>query len=228
MSADAAPPRRPVTTRAAIRVTIWDWPTRLIHWSIVVLIAFAWWAYKGDRMLWHERAGYAVLALLALRLFLGLFGSETSRFAQFVRGPGAVWRYLRGAVPGVGHNPLGAWSVVLLLGVLAGQAVLGLFASDEDGLESGPLSHLVTLDHARLAEELHGLLFNILLGLVALHVAAIVFYALRGRNLLWPMIAGRGPLPEGARAPRLAPLYVVLLGMALAAALFVWFWRLSG
>jgi cytochrome b len=208
---------------------IWDLPTRLMHWALIVLIAFAWWTYKTDRMDWHRLAGYAVLALLAFRLFWGLFGSQTARFSGFVRGPAAIWRYLAtGARDSVGHNPLGGWSVVLMLIVLVAQPFSGLFASDENGLESGPFADLVTLDRAQQAEWLHGLLFNVLLGLIALHVAAIVFYFLRRQNLVWPMLTGRGPVPAGARAVKPGSLFAASIGLIIAAAVFFFLWRYGG
>lgn len=209
------------------RATIWDLPVRLIHWSLVVLIPFAWWTYKTDRMLWHARAGYAVLALLSFRLFWGVFGSGTARFANFVRGPGAVMRYLRGAPQAPGHNPLGGWSVMALLAVLVVQPLAGLFVSDENGLESGPLSSWISLDQAQRAEDIHGLLFNVLLGLVALHIAAILLYALRGRNLTGPMITGRAVLPPGVAAPKPASVIALIAGVGLAAAAFFVLWRLG-
>src|SRR6201986_4419704 len=133
---------------AVTRAKIWDLPTRLIHWSLVVLIPFAWWTYKTDRMDWHRLAGYVVLALMALRVFLGVLGSETSRFTQFLCGPRAIWRYLTQGETHVGHNPLGGWSVAALLALLVAQPLLGLFASDENGLDSGPFADRVTLSQS--------------------------------------------------------------------------------
>ena len=203
------------------RAVVWDLPTRLFHWSLVLLIPFAWWTYKTDRMEWHRMAGYAVLALMAFRLFWGVFGSQTARFASFVRGPVTVWRYLTGRLPKtVGHNPLGGWSVVLLLSVLAVQPLLGLFASDEDGLDSGPFADRVGFEHAQQAEHWHELLFYGLLGLIALHLCAIVFYRLRGTSLVLPMLSGRASLPPGTRAPAHAPLWRWVVGLLLAGAVF--------
>ena len=211
------------------RAVVWDLPTRLFHWSIVVLVVFAWWTYKADHMEWHRAAGYAVLALLAFRLFWGFFGATTARFANFLRGPGAVWRYLRGRWPkAAGHNPLGGWSVAALLAVLIVQPLLGLFASDEDGLDSGPLADRVSYDQSQQAEHLHSVLFYVLVGLVAVHIAAIAFYRLRGDNLLLPMISGRAELPPGTTPPARAPLWALALGLILAAGVFAGLYRWGG
>ena len=206
------------------RTRIWDVPTRVFHWSLPVLIAFAWWTYKTDRMDWHRIAGYALLASMVYRLLWGVFGSQTARFANFVRGPRAIWRYLMKGETTAGHNPLGGWSVILLLTVLVALTVLGLFVSDEDGMESGPLADYVTLDQAKLAGHLHGLAFNLLLAFVALHVAAVVFYFARGRNLLVPMLTGRGQLPAEVPAPVFAPVWAQLACLVPATATFLAFW----
>lgn len=185
-----------------VKVPIWDLPTRLFHWTLVGLIAFSWWSAEEHYDDWHIWSGLAVLTLLVFRILWGLVGSSTARFANFVRGPTAVSRYLRGTWRGIGHNPIGALSVIALLGLLAVQVGLGLIASDEDGLMQGPLVQLVSFDTAEAAAELHEALFNVLLGLIGLHVAAILFYRLRGKNLLGPMITGRGEAEAGAEPMR--------------------------
>ena len=203
------------------RVVIWDAPVRVVHWAIVLLIPFAWWCYQHDHMDWHRMAGYAVLALMAFRLYWGVVGHETARFAHFVRGPRTIWRYLRGRWhKRAGHNPLGAWSVLLLMALLVVQPVLGLFAADENGLDSGPFADAVSFDRQQQAEHFHMLLFYVLLGVVALHVGAILFYRLRGEPLVWAMVSGRGKLPPGAEAPRRAPPWRLLIGIALGGAVF--------
>ena len=117
-----------------MKLPIWDLPIRLFHWVLVGLIAFSWWSaeYHYDDL--HIWSGIAVLTLLIFRFLWGVFGSSTARFASFVRGPRAVFGYLRGQWRGIGHNPLGALSVIALLGLVTVQTVLGLIASDEDGL----------------------------------------------------------------------------------------------
>lgn len=208
-------------------VVVWDLPVRLIHWSIVVLIPLAWWSFEVDQMALHRAMGYGVLALVAVRIVWGFVGSATARFVYFLRGPRRVVDYLVGRVPNyVGHNPLGGWSVAALLVVLALQPLLGLFAADQEGLDSGPLSAFISDDNAQTAEHLHEILFYVLLGLVTLHVAAIVFYALRGKNLVWPMLSGRARLDLGIDAPWLAgrvrEAAILLLGELLS--LSLWWW----
>lgn len=185
-------------TTAGREISVWDVPTRLFHWALVLLIAFSWWSGEARRMDWHRYSGYAVLGLLAFRILWGFVGSSTARFAGFLRSPAATLRYLRGERVGVGHSPLAAWSVLAMLGLLALQVGLGLFAVDVDGFESGPLSDRVSFEAGRQAAEWHDLVFNAMLALIALHVAAVVAYLLfRRDNLIRPMITGSRPAGEG-------------------------------
>lgn len=174
------------------RVRVWDIPTRLVHWLFVGCVAVSWWTGETGRLDWHRWSGYTLLGLLVFRVYWGFFGSSTSRFARFVRGPRAVLEYLRGTWKVVaGHNPLGSWSVVALIMLLLVQVTLGLFAVDVDGIESGPLSMYVDFDTGRDAAELHDDLFNVLLAVIGLHIAAVLFYAIfRKENLVGAMVTG--------------------------------------
>lgn len=212
------------------RVKVWDWPTRITHWLFVVLIPLAWWTAEEHVFDWHRRIGYILLALLLFRLLWGFIGSSTARFANFVRSPLATWRYVRGsdgAGKRIGHNPLGAWSVLALLGLMLTQIALGLFAVDVDGLESGPLSDLVSFDAGRTAAELHEIVFNLLLAFVALHVSAILFYAfVRRTNLVGPMVTGAMRTDE--EVGELAPAGWPSLALALVAAFAATWWISAG
>jgi cytochrome b len=204
------------------RVPVWDAPIRLVHWLMVVLIAFSWWTAENGNLEWHRYSGYAVLGLLVFRLYWGFFGSETARFSTFVKGPRTVWSYVRGpsgadaVTPG--HNPLGAISVIVLLLLLIAQVTLGLFAVDVDGIESGPLSHLVSFDTGRACAEVHETLFNFLLAFIGLHIAAVLYYQLfRRQNLIAAMIHGKRDVPAGTSAS-LTRLSIpkLIVGIALA------------
>ncbi len=208
-----------------VKIGIWDRPTRLFHWLLVVLIAAAWWTAEEEALDWHYRIGFAILGLLVFRLVWGLIGSSTARFAGFVRGPGAILDYLRGrAPPAVGHNPLGALSVLALLTLLAVQVGLGLFSSEDDGLYQGPLSHHVSLEASETLAERHEMMFNVLLAFIGLHLAAILFYTLvRRERLIGPMFSG-GREGSSAEVPMVAaPLWRFLLaaGAALGLTLLI-------
>jgi cytochrome b len=202
---------------------VWDLPTRATHGLLAILIPFSWWSAKSDHLPWHRMSGYVILGLLVFRLIWGFVGSPTARFAQFLKGPAAVARYVRGqAKEAVGHNPLGGWSVMALLAVTALQVGLGLFAVDEDSVEAGPLSSLVSFDTGRAIAHLHHRLFWVLAGLIALHLAAIAVYALRGRNLVGPMVDGRASVEAHADVPPLVRPWRAVPVAALAAAV-AWF-----
>lgn len=173
---------------------VWDLPTRLFHWLIVLLVGFSWWSAETGRMDWHYKSGMMILNLVAFRIVWGLIGGSTARFANFIKSPTVVLAYLRrpkDAPQEVGHNPLGGYSVVALLLLLAIQVGTGVFSVDIDGIESGPLSHLVSFDQGRAAAEVHEPSFTLLQVLVGLHVLAILYYRIRGRKLIMPMVTGR-------------------------------------
>ncbi len=206
------------------RIRIWDLPTRLFHWAVVLLIPLQWWTAEEELMVQHRALGYTMLGLLIFRILWGLIGSSTARFAGFVTGPAGVYDYLRGrTTAGLGHNPVGALSVLAMLGALAVQVALGLFASDEDGLETGPLAHFVSYDVAEEIAELHEAWFYVVLGLIGVHLAAILFYLLVKRdNLVAPMISGTRDAPDGAASMVAAPAWRFALAAALAAGLTWW------
>jgi len=202
-------------------VRVWDLPTRLFHWLLVALFVFSWWSAENHAMDWHYLSGLTLLGLLVFRICWGLFGGSTARFSGFVRSPAAVIAYLKGkGGTAIGHNPLGGYSTILMLLLLALQVIGGLFATDIDGLESGPLSFLVSFEQGRFAAELHEATFNLLLAVVALHILAILFYlVVRRRNLVRPMVTGRDAAADPAAAPlRPASAAAFLAACAIAAA----------
>lgn len=208
--------------RRSLRV--WDLPTRLFHWSLVALLLAMWWTGEERRIGLHTTLGVLLVGLLLFRLLWGLFGSETARFRSFLKGPATVLAYVRGRAPShVGHNPLGGWSVLAILAVLVAQCALGLVAHDVDGLESGPLSHLVSYDTADLARIWHHRLFDLILALVALHIAAISWYLLaRDENLVLPMLTGEKDVPASLAPPAMATARAFLLCAGLAALAAWW------
>lgn len=202
---------------------VWDLPVRLVHWLLAALIAFSWWSVNYHHTDWHIWSGFGILTLLLFRLLWGVFGSSTARFANFVRGPKAVGRYLRGQWSGIGHNPLGALSIVALFAAVAVQVGLGLINEDEDGLYAGPLAQLVSTDTSDKARGLHATMFNVILALIALHVAAIIFYRLfRNRKLLGPMITGKAELTPGTEPMRRGKWWVALICLAVAFGVTRW------
>jgi cytochrome b len=208
-----------------MKAPVWDLPIRLFHWVLTALIAFSWWSVKNHETEAHIWSGIAILALLIFRLLWGLFGSSTARFANFVRGPAVVRDYLRDNASWrfAGHTPLGALSVIALLGAVAVQVGLGLISVDEDGLNEGPLAQLVSLETSEAARDLHESFFNILLALIVVHVAAIVFYRLLvGRKLTGAMFTGRADLEPGVEPMRPGRGWVAVACLLVALAVSRW------
>ena len=188
-----------------VHVRAWDTPTRLFHWTLVALMACAWISSEyadaiGDAELrWHRWTGYAILVVVAWRLLWGLVGSSTSRFVNFVRWPWAAAGYGLDLLRGrnrhfLGHNPIGAYMILALLGLVALQGILGLFTLEHNETVAGPLERIVSKDWVALFSFWHRRGFNILLAVVALHVIANLSHQwFKADPLITGMITGRKP-----------------------------------
>jgi len=205
-----------------MQVRIWDLPVRLFHWALVLLVPALWATHEWEMLDTHIVLGEIMVGLVLWRLLWGVLGSSTARFAGFVRGPRTVVSYLTGRWrKAPGHNPLGGWSVVAMLLALAVQTGLGLFSSDEDGIYFGPLAS-TDLETAHGIAGWHEIFFWILVALIVVHVLAILWYRIvRRDDLITPMITGRGAAVEGEAPLVPAPLWRLLLSVALAAGLTI-------
>ena len=208
-----------------VRVTVWDPWIRLVHWGIVLLLPLSLWSGWSARWDIHFVSGSAILALLAFRLVWGFVGSDTARFVRLLRSPLEGLRHLaqlhrREPDREIVHNAAGGWMVLVLLGVMIVQAGTGLFTSDGI-LTDGPLHHTVSPAAADRARSIHLTTFKVIIVLVGLHVLAVLAYAvLKRQDLVRPMVTGVKRLPpeDAARAPRIAPAWLALTLLALAAA----------
>ena len=174
------------------RIRLWDLPTRIFHWSLVLLVTASVISAKigGNMMAWHERSGLAIIGLLTFRLVWGFVGSTYARFAHFVRGPRTIIAFLRGQWHGVGHNPLGALSVLAMLALLLAQALSGLFANDDIAF-NGPLYALVSKAESNALTSWHHRAEYALYALVGLHVATVALYTWwKKESLVPPMVTG--------------------------------------
>jgi cytochrome b len=211
------------------RRLVWDLPVRATHWLLVVFVTGAWLTYYAGPAWfgWHRRCGYAVLILVAFRVVWGFAGTRHARFASFLRGPRAIAGYLRGGLHGApGHNPLGGWSVVALLALLLFEAVTGLFANDEIA-SAGPFYGWVAHATSNRLAALHRVSSNWLLGLIALHVCAIAWYALVRRQplvrALWSgyKSARQVPADQAIAGSRLGLAALIVAALAAVLALLV-------
>lgn len=217
-------------------VRVWDLPTRIFHWLLLAcIVGLAITGYTGgNAMVWHARLGYAVLTLLLFRVIWGLVGGRWSRFISFIYSPTSVVNYLRGrAHPDhlVGHNPLGAGSVFAMLLFLLAQVGTGLISDDEIAF-TGPLNRFVDTANGLLATWYHKRVGQwILLGLIVLHVAAVLFYLWRKKeNLIRPMLSGDKPVAAPAPSSRddAASRTAAAVLFALCGAAVAWVVQLGG
>ncbi len=210
-----------------VPVRVWDLPTRLFHWTLVVLVGFSWLSQELDWMDWHKRSGYAVLTLLLFRLAWGVVGSETARFGRFLASPRAAVRHLarlarREPDHEMGHNAAGGWMVLGLLGLLFVQVCTGLYAND-DVLTEGPLAESVDKSTSDWLSHIHVVNFRLIEIAVAAHVLAVLTYAVVKRHdLVRPMLTGRKRLPAALAVPRLGSPWLALLLVVFAAGMVWW------
>jgi len=217
-------------------VKIWDYPTRIFHWSLVCLFGFLWFSGKtGNYLELHMKAGMMVLSLVVFRVLWGFVGSSSSRFSAFFSPVGAMKHALglfkRKPEYHASHNPLGGLMVIALLVFFALQTGAGLFSSDLI-LTEGPLFNLVDEETSEEMTDYHHLGFNILLFLTAFHVAAIIFYRIFKRTKLSkPMITGKVEWPKDKAEPTIdfkSPLLAMVLFMVSVTTVFGGITYLSG
>ncbi len=216
---------RPIVLHLPMRV--WDAPTRLFHWLIVLLIPACYATARAGWMDLHLDCGYAVMALVLFRLGWGFVGSDTARFARFLVSPLAGLRHLGGLGrrerdTAVGHNAAGGWMVLLMLLLIAAEVVRGLGANDGLGVAAGPLAAHIGERASDVMTVAHGIVMDLIIAAVVLHLLAIGVYAvLKGQDLVRPMVTGKKRLPAATRAPRMASPLLALAMLALAAAVTV-------
>lgn len=192
----------------SLKVRVWDLPTRIFHWSLVICVIglIVSGQIGGAAMAWHFRLGYAVLSLLLFRLCWGLAGGHWSRFRTFIYSPATLLRYLKGQGQpelSVGHTPLGSGPVFAMLFFLLAQVATGLISDDEIA-SSGPLTRFVSGSLVSQATAYHTEIGKLILFvLVATHVGAILFYYfLKREDLVRPMLHGDKEISRPAPSSR--------------------------
>ena len=210
-------------------VLVWDIFIRVFHWLIVALVAAAYATWRLNWMVWHGWVGDAVLTLVLFRLSWGVFGGETARFSGFLTSPRTVLQHLKASPRRepdrqVGHNPAGGWMVLILLALLLLETLTGVYVVN-DIADEGPLTEIVPAWAANAIASWHAIFWDALLAAIVLHILAIAaFAAVKGQNLLRPMVTGTKVLPAAVAEPRVgSPVRAVLLllGCAVATALLV-------
>jgi cytochrome b len=198
-------------------ILVWDLPVRLFHWSLAAAFTVAYLTGESERYRdIHIVCGYLVGGLIVFRLLWGLVGTRHARFAAFVRGPAAVYRYLGSLLSGhpehhTGHNPAGALAILALLALGLATPLAGWLTYQEIGGEG--------------IEEVHEVLAGLMLALVAIHLAGVAVSSwLHRENLARAMVTGhkQGEAVEAASGARPLVALLLLLGML---ALGAWAWN---
>ncbi|QUL38306.1 cytochrome b/b6 domain-containing protein [Erythrobacter sp. JK5] len=207
-------------------VKVWDWPVRVTHWSFAVLVPAMWITAENSQMGLHMQIGHVLLALVIFRLIWGFIGTDTARFANFVKGPRVVLAYLRGGYDHqreIGHNPLGALAVLALLGAMGAQVGMGLFAGDPFDGATGPLNPLVGVMTADWLTDTHEWFVYVVFAMIGLHLAAIgVYGVMRMQNLIGPIIVGKAEKAEGVADNSSPSLTALVIAVAVSVAIAAW------
>ena len=200
-----------------VPMRVWDVPTRLFHWALVILLGVSWLTESRNWMKLHFLSGYSVITLLLFRLAWGFAGSQTARFSHFIRGPWAALRHLahllrREPDTEIGHNAAGGWMVLVMLALLAVQVATGLFANDDANTE-GPLFSYVGKERSDWLSHIHAVNFTLIeIAVVAPRRGDPDLLGLARHDLVRPMITGRKLLPDALSPPRfVSPLRAVVL-----------------
>lgn len=182
---------------SANSVKVWDPLVRVGHWGLVAAFFTAYFT-EDDFLGPHVWAGYIAGGIVCIRLLWGFVGTPNARFASFVRSPAVTLRYLRALAERksrryIGHNPAGGAMIVALLVFVFATAFSGvvLYGMEES---AGPLAGWAGQYAAseKTWEELHEILANLTLLLVAIHVAGMLFSSYVHReNLVRAMLTGR-------------------------------------
>jgi cytochrome b len=204
------------------QIQIFDLAVRLFHWFQVLLIVGLWYSAEQEWFGLHQMFAFILASLLGARLIWGIIGSDTAQFRQFVPGWRQLRQYLAHKPAVAGHNPLSALMIITLLLLVALQFLSGLMTTDEVMTE-GPLYSVVPDWLSSLAGSWHELGFNLILGLVAVHVLAALWHQFRGDKVISAMWHGRKTLPTPTAEPRLlGSVKYLLLAVMLFCALMGW------
>ncbi|MDI9347015.1 MAG: cytochrome b/b6 domain-containing protein [Methylacidiphilales bacterium] len=200
-------------------VVVWDWSIRLFHWLLVLLVSLLY--ITGNYLFFpaHMYLGIAVMTLFFFRILIGFFGSQESKFISFIKHPSIVLNYIRGKYThqGLGHNPIGGYSVLSFILIFLIMIISGLFCAVEDDYIYGPLSIFVSSEINDSFHSIHVVFSKILLFAIALHVIAIFYYLFKKNNLIKPMITGKKSIDtiqqKIEQAPSVRLIFLLLLSL---------------
>lgn len=209
------------------KILVWDIPTRAFHWLLVLAISFQFVTAEilDDAIQLHFYGGYFTLTLIVFRIFWGIWGSYHARFINFIVKPKTTYHYAKSLAFSdspihLGHNPLGALSIILVLTIIAMQAISGLFISD-DIFSQGPYYYAVSSQTQDLANWIHHNTFNAIWVFLAFHIGAMIFYKVeKKQDLVKAMVTGYKP--HTTDAPLIKNHWLRFILISLCSALLVY------
>ena len=188
-------------------ILVWDVPTRVFHWLLVLCFAGAWLTSESERLqMIHYAFGYSAVALVLFRLVWGFVGTKYARFTQFLRGPNEMAGHIKSVLSShqhssPGHNPVGGIVMVGLMLIILLIGLTGYWGVKEF------LGDFMSEAHEAIA--------SLAVGLVIIHIAAAVIMSLvQKENLIRAMVNGKKQgLPEQAiRFPQYLIGFLLALG----------------
>ena len=205
-------------TKTLSRILVWDLPTRIFHWGLVLCFSGAMITQDIEQLrLVHNTFGYTMLGLVGFRLIWGFIGTRYARFVSFVPSPRQVMDYLGGFLEGrpihtVGHNPVGAVAILAMLALTIGAGTSGILLDVEIAEE--------------IFDDVHETFANFLLALAAIHVIGVMFSSIISKeNLVKAMITGF-KIGTGSQGIRSSIGWVgLLISVTVAAYWLLRFWR---
>ena len=176
------------------QLSVWDWPVRLCHWATVMLLPALWYTGEEGIFDWHFPLAYTLLGVWSFRILWFFIGSPYAKWQSLTLAPAKVKAYLTGQeTTYYGHNPLGSYSVLLMLGLIGLQLASGLVSSD-DFMYDGPLVGILPGSLESLLNRIHHLNVNLLIGVIGLHLSAVAYYQwVKRQPLIQSMLHGRKP-----------------------------------
>jgi cytochrome b len=179
-------------------VKVWDLPTRLFHWLLVLSFIAAYFTSEFHLGFLHYLIGYLLCLLFLARLLWGFTGNRYARFKSFIFSPQETLAYIRSMrqnnlIHYYGHNPAGALMVFTVMALLLFIFMTGLITLAVIDFE-GPLLFLANYldDETSYAfRHLHGWLIDIALVVIPLHVLGVFVGCFQHKeNLVRAMITG--------------------------------------
>lgn len=179
-----------------MKIKVWDLPTRLFHWFLVLAYVGAYFTSESEWLLeYHAAAGYIALGLIVFRILWGFTGNRYARFSDFIKGWGEVKSYIlrmiRLDIPRfLGHNPAVGLVVLFMLLITAVISLTGVIVyGGEEG--RGIAAGFFTFKTAIIVRAIHLFLAYLAVVMIVTHIsAALIHHFILKENIIYSMFTG--------------------------------------